>query len=293
MAIDRLQEKIRKMKNPSVIDLTADEEHIPAYLLEEEGSFPRAYGRFCRELLEGLREIVPAVRFSFSTFSALGTNGQMILAELLDVAASLGYYVFLDMPDAKSQMDGKLLARAVMDPASVWPCSAVVVSAYIGSDGFLPYLSAMTENDKDLFVLLRTPNKTAAEVQDLLTGGRLVYMALADQLSRHGGKLVGKSGYSRLAGVGAASSPDSLRGLRGRYKELFLLLDGLDQPNGNAKNCSYGFDRLGHGAVACAGLSVTAAWQQDDFADEEDYVLYAQRSAERMKKNLLKYVTIL
>ena len=55
MSIDVLQDKIRKTKNPSVIDLTLMGADIPAHLLEEEGSVPKGYSRFCRELLEKLK----------------------------------------------------------------------------------------------------------------------------------------------------------------------------------------------------------------------------------------------
>ena len=55
---------------------------------------------------------------------------------------------------------------------------------------------------------------------------------------------------------------------------------------------SYAFDKLGHGAIACAGFSVTAAWDTDT-SDGTDYVERAVQAAERMKKNLLRYITIL
>lgn len=91
--------------------------------------------------------------------------------------------------------------------------------------------------------------------------------------------------------MAAASSADSLRTLRTKYKYIFLLLDGFDYPNANAKNCSFAFDALGHGAMACAGLSVTAAWMDNDSPSE--YVIAAVNAAERAKKNLNRYVTIL
>ena len=75
-------------------------------------------------------------------------------------------------------------------------------------------------------------------------------------------------------------------------KDTFLLVDGLDYPSGNAKNCSYAFDRFGHGAVVCAGPSVTAAWQLNE-TDGSDFVSQAVQAAERMKKNITRYITVL
>lgn len=292
MAIERLQEKIRKLKTPCIVDMSAAAEHIPPHIRQEERDYVHAYGRFCTELLEGLAGKVPGVRFSFGGFAVLGTDGLTLLSRLLDQAKKLGFYVILDMPEALSAMAAKNMADTVLAPQSLWNCDGILLSAYIGSDSLKPWVSGLSNSGKDLYVVVRTSNKTAPELQELLTGGRLMYMALADQLNRLGLPLTGRSGYSQVAAVGAASSADCLRNLRNKYLGMFLLLDGADYPNANTKNCSSAFDKLGHGAAACVGLSVTAAWQSEE-SDGTDFVECACRSAERIKKNFARYITIL
>ena len=287
MSIDKLQERIRKLKNPSVIDFTLTKEHIPPHVLESEGDFVKAYGKVCMDLLEALRTIVPAVRFRFSSFALLGADGLNLLTFLLNRAEEFGYYVVLDTVEALSPD----AAVSAADLLQAWPCDGILTSAYIGTDCLKPYVQKIKAAGKSLFVVLRTANKTASELQDLMTGSRLMYMALADQVNRIGEPVLGRCGYSQVAGVGAASSADSLRALRSKYNRMFLLMDGYDYPNANAKNCSYAFDKLGHGAAACAGTSVTAAWRENP--DEQEYVQAAVRAAERMKKNLLRYIAVL
>jgi hypothetical protein len=92
-----------------------------------------------------------------------------------------------------------------------------------------------------------------------------------------------------VASVVSAGAPDSLRNFRTKYNRMFLLVDGLDYPSGNAKNCSFAFDRFGYGAAVCAGASITGAWKEADC----DYVTAALQAAERVKKNLTRYFTIL
>ena len=72
MSIDKLQEKIRKMKNPSIVDFSVDLKQIPPHILAQEHNEILAYDRFCRELLDGLKGMVPAVRFNMGHFSLLG-----------------------------------------------------------------------------------------------------------------------------------------------------------------------------------------------------------------------------
>ena len=52
MSIDVLQDKIRKTKNPSMVDLALCVSDLPPHLLAEEENSAKAYGRFCREILE-------------------------------------------------------------------------------------------------------------------------------------------------------------------------------------------------------------------------------------------------
>ena len=292
MAIDRLQEKIRKLKNPTVVDLCVLPEHIPGHILEAAGDFISAYKQFCKELLTGLNQIVPAVRFDFNAFALYGASGLEALETLLRFAKKQGYYVLLDGVQSLSSQDAVRAAGTFMDPECSWSFDGLVLASYIGSDGFQPYTQLLKESGKDLFIVVRTSNRTAQELQDLMTGARFVYTANADIANRFAQPLVNRCGYSQVGMVGAASSADCLRNLRSKYKQMFLLLDGCDYPNANAKNCSFAFDSLGHGAAACAGLSITASWLENDGMGA-DFVEQAQAAAQRLKKNLLRYITVL
>ena len=291
MSIDLLHERIRKMKNPSMVDFGVQPDCMPPHLPEEEGSYAAAYARFCRELMEKLKDFVPAVRFSFGSFALMGAVGLARLSALLKDASEMGFYVLLDGPEILSPW-GADRAAEILFGGEEYPCDGLLISPYIGSDSIKSFLPYCRDNQKDLFVVVRSPNKSAAELQDLLTGTRLVHGAAMDLVNRHGETILGKCGYSRIGAAVSAGAPNSLRSLRGNYSRVFLLVDGLDCPSGNAKNCSYAFDRFGYGAVVCAGPSVTAAWKEEQ-SDGRDYAEQALRAAERMKKNITRYITVL
>lgn len=291
MSVDKLHEKIRKMKNPSMVDLGIKADSLPAHLLAEEGSALAAYVRFCRELMEQLKDIVPAVRFPFSAFALMGPEGLAQLSQLLKEAEEYGYYVVVDCPEVNSAWGADRAAETIFGGDS-YPCDALIVSPYIGSDGIRPFLPYCKGEDKAIFVIVRSPNKSAMELQDLMTGSRLVHSAAAEIVNRHGESILAKCAYSRVGSLVSAGNPESLRNLRAKHNRMYLLVDGLDYPSGNAKNCSFAFDRFGYGAVVCAGPSVTAAWKETE-SDGQDYLIQARQAAERMKKNLTRYVTIL
>jgi len=288
MSIDVLQEKIRKTKNPSVLELAmAVSELPPQFSQNAEG-----YAAFCRELMAHMKGSLPAVRISFSAFALLGHDGLYHLSETLKKAAELDYYVLLDAPEILSPAAAKITAATLLGEGSIYPCDGLLVSGYLGSDVVKPFLPYCKKEKKDLFVVTRTANKSAPELQDLLAGTRLVHMAAADHVNRYGADTAGKFGYTNVGILAAASSAESLRSLRSKYPKLFLLVDGYDYPNANAKNCSNAFDKFGHGAAVCGNTGITCAWKTAE-SDGADYLDHAKAAADRMKKNLTRYVTVL
>ncbi len=289
MSVDRLQEKIRKLKNPSMIAMNPTMDMIPSSLVLEEGTELGAYARFCKEILIALNGIVPAVRFSYGCYSLMGGEGLQLLQELLQIAKDLGFYVLVDVIQALSPDEAVRAANYFAE----YPCDGFVVSSYIGSDGLKPYVKVIKDKKKGLYVVMRTANRTASELQDLMTGSRLVHMAMADVVSYLSEGFVGKCGYAQIAGTAAASSSGSIKSLRAKYRNIFLLIDGYDYSNANAKNCSYAFDKLGHGAVVCSESSVVAAWQEESAGNPAAFADYAVAAAERMKKNITRYTSVL
>ena len=288
MAVDILQDKIRKMKNPTMLELALPLEDMPPEFARDGAG----YYAFCRATLDGLKDQIPAVRISFAAFALLGLDGIKALMDILQYASESGYYTVLDAPEIVSPMMAKQIAESILGENSQFPCDGLIISGYAGSDVIKPFLPYCKKGKKDIFVIARTANKSAPEIQDLLAGSRLVHAAAADHVNRYGADTEGKHGYTRVGILAAASSAESLRALRSKYPKLFLLLDGYDYPNANAKNCSQAFDKFGHGAVVCSGMGITCAWKQAE-SDGSDWLSHAIAAAERVKKNVTRYITIL
>lgn len=291
MSIDVLQEKIRKVKNPLVVDLALNTSDLPPQLLDKSESKAKAYERFCCELMSGLKGLVCGVRVSFTAFAILGAEGLDSLRQVLTAAKAGGYYVVLEAPYILSPMMAAAVAEAVWGENPLYPCDGLIISACPGSDVIKPFLP-FVKAEKNLFPVVRTSNKSAPELQDLLTGSRLVHGAAADLVNRFCGDSIGKFGYGGVGAVAGGNSAESLRNLRVKYPRLFLLVDDIDYSGCNAKICGNAFDKFGHGAAVCAGPSVTAAWKTEE-SDGQEYVTQAVEAAERLKRNLTHYTTIL
>lgn len=280
--MDKLQKKIRKCKNPLMVNFSLDDAHIPPEYREQENG----YLQYAKAVLTALKGTVPALRFSFGSFAAAGSEGLWILTELMKEARGQEYYTLLDVPECNSPRSAELLVENLF---ARWDFDGLVLGCYLGSDGVKPFADKLKDREADLFLTLRTPNRSAPQIQDLLTGTRLVYTVAADLAKRLGENYIARCGYSRIGGLGAATSAECLQMLRSKYPQMFLLVDGLDYSGANAKNCSYAFDKLGHGAVACVEAGVLSAWREE----EGDGVSAALAAAQRFQKNLTRYIDIL
>ena len=282
MSMDVLKNKIRKLRNPSALTIAPTLDMLPPAYEGVSGM-----GEYCRRVLEALVGVVPAVKISFSHFALLGPDGLTELKTVLDTARKLEYYVILDWQRQEDELSAKAAAKMLLG-GGLWSCDGVVISCYPGSASIKPYIQEANAEKKDVFVMLKTAGKSGSELQDLQTGGRTVYTAAADLLGKLGDQALERCGYSRVAAVGNASHMASLKVLREKYPRLFLLVDGLEAGNANARNASFAFDRMGYGALVCSNL--LSAWIADPEAEAVEAVVSA---AQKMKRNLSTYVTVL
>lgn len=296
VSIDVLQEKICKLKNPTILGLDPTRQVVPPHLLmgkagpEEMAS---AYETFCLELMEALTGKVAGVKVQSACFFALGVPGVSAMERVMAYAREKEFYVILDAMWAFAGPAAETLAQAAFakpENGGVLQADGVTISAYAGGDCVKPYLPYCKEG-KTLFAAVKTPNRSSMEIQDLLTGGRLVYTAMADLVSRWGIGLNGKQGYSQVAALVSAGHPEVLRSLRSKYQQMFFLVSGYGAQGGTAKSVSGAFDRLGRGAAVSASRSISGAWLKAE-TDGKDYVEKAVAAAEKMKRDIGKYVSI-
>ena len=287
MSMDVLKNKIRKLRNPSALTIAPTLDSLPPYCMTDFDSPVRGMGDYCRRALEALKGQLPAVKVSFGAFSLLGPEGLEELQKVLDTAVELGYYVILDWQRQEDETSAKAAAKLIFS-SGIWKCDGVVLSCYPGTGSVKPYITEANKERKDVYVVLKTGGKSGSELQDLQTGGRTVYTAAADLMARWGDQTLERCGYSRVAGVGSASHMASLRVLREKYPKMFLLVDGLEAGNANARNASFAFDNMGYGALVCSNL--LTAWIENPANDPIEEVVAA---AQRMKRNVTTYVTVL
>ena len=293
MSVDVLQTKIRKKKCPVAVGMDLRPELIPQAILDRAGEGAAAYGEFGCGVLDALAEVVPAVKFNTAWYDTLGPAGLEVLEDLCAYARKKGYYVILETMRSDAEEAAELYARACFAPRDQggrYEADALSLGAFLGSDGIRPYLPYCKDQEKSLFLLARTSNKSAREVQDLISGDRVIHQVMTDLAMRWSTDLFAPSGYSKIGVVVGANQPEVLRQMRQRYDRLFFLVPGYGAQGGTAKDVQHAFDKLGHGAVVAASRSILGAWQKTPEADYQESVCAA---AVKMRGDIARFVTVI
>ena len=305
MSIDSLQTKIRKMKNALMVCICPYYDQLPPDIREKareaHGDTLRAAaeacGAFSVAILDALAESIPAVSVETACFHAFGAEGIAVMQRVLRRAQELGYYVMLDMMRADIAPNAEVLAASCFGEVRVgtqsytpYPCDGVLVSSYLGSDAAMPF-TQYCKDGKNVFLLTRSSNKSAREVQDLLSGDRIVYQVMADLVMRWSAGLFTRSGYSEMGIAVGATNPTVLQALRRKYDKLFFLVPGYGTQGASAHDASLAFDAAGYGACVIVGRSILNAHLRTPQAGE-DYRTSAKQAAIAMREQLLRYVKV-
>lgn len=306
MAIDDLQAKIRKLKSPMMLSLCPLSASMPVHLMNKAiaqygqtlQAVAQCYYRFCEEILHAMQDIFPAVSIETGCFSALGAEGVAVMQRVLQLAKELGYYVLLDLMRCDLPPAAEEMAQACFGGISVgtqtltpYPCDGVLLSAAIGSDGIKPYADYI-QSGKNVFLLARTSNKSAREVQDLMCGDRMAYQVPADLALRWSQEQAGKYGYCEIGIVAGLTNPSALQSLRKKYDKLFFLVPGLTTQGGHIKDTALCFDKLGHGGMILVGRSILYAYQKKE-TDGSDFAQQAKNAALSLREQILGYTMVI
>ena len=273
---DRLLSAIENKGAPVCVGIDPDPARLPDQYRAGEGDASgeiEAVGMWCREILEIVAPLVPAVKPQIARFECLkGPEpfmGMAVYADVVRTARELGLLVIGDAKRGDIGSTASAYASAHLEgPDSA---DALTVNGYFGADGLAPFVDASTRTGRGLFVLVRTSNPSGADIQNFSGQEGMFYEHMARQVALIGsaGDLVGQSGYSCVGAVVGATCPDEARRLRGLMPQQIFLLPGYGAQGAGAEDCAAGFKADGTGAIVNASRSVIYAYQNDKYAGSD------------------------
>jgi len=276
---DRLLGAIAAKKAPVTIGIDPVYARLPQALTGKSGldreadleSSLDAILEFSRQVIRIVAPFVPAVKINSGFFERYLWEGIEGYYELIQEAAERDLIVIADAKRGDVGHTAEAYARAhLADPDlagsddMVGP-DAVTVNGYLGLDALEPFVQVCREEGKGIFVLVRTSNPGAAEVQNApCAEGVTVAEHMAGLVSKWGRQdgLVGQKGYSCVGAVVAPRDVEQARRIRQVLDASVLLVPGYGAQGLGPQEVAACFKPGGMGAIVNASRSVIYAYEQ-------------------------------
>jgi orotidine-5'-phosphate decarboxylase len=288
---DRLIEKIIEKSNPSVLGLDPRLELIPGCIRAGLGDTTQDVGaavfRFNRALIDAVAEIMPAVKLQIAFYEALGIDGLKAYQNTLEYACSKGLIVIGDIKRGDISSTAAAYKYAHFD--GPFACDAVTLNPFLGYDAVLPFIRACEEQDKGVFILVKTSNPSSGDLQNMMVDGDYLYKHLGRMVAAWGKSAVGTHGYSSVGAVVGATYPKEMAVLRKEMPGALFLVPGYGAQGGSGREVANAFNKDGLGAIINSSRAIMGAYMKTEKGPEvtlEEFRQAAHNEAVRMKKDI-------
>ena len=279
--INKLINKIQKTKAPIVVGLDPMLSYVPEHIQKKafaeygetlEGA-AEAIWQFNKEIVDKTYDLIPAVKPQIAMYEQFGIEGLKAYKKIVDYCKSKDLVVIGDIKRGdigstsaayavghlgKVQVGSKTYAGFDEDFATVNP--------YLGSDGVKPFIDVCKQENKGLFILVKTSNPSSGEFQDQKIDGKPLYELVGEKVAQWGEEHMGESGYSYVGAVVGATYPEQGEILRKVMPKSFILVPGYGAQGGKGKDLVHFFNEDGLGAIVNSSRGIIAAYKQEAYA---------------------------
>ncbi len=229
-----------------------------------------------------------AVKPQVACFERLGASGWASLEAVTAHAHDAGLLVLADGKRGDIDVSAKAYAEAFFGgAASPWGelpglgADALTANPLLGRETLASLLDVARPRGGGLFVLVRTSNPGAADVQELeLAGGGAVSERLADIVDALGASAEGP--VSDVGAVVGATAPERLAALRERMPRTPILLPGIGAQGGRVEDLAPAWAPGRAGGLVTASRSIARAHEAS--GAPENPAQAARAEAERLRE---------
>ena len=276
----RLRERINKCKTPALVGIDPRWESLPDSIrLSAAGSSGTIHERtanafevFSRTLIDIVAPLVPAIKPQVAFFEQLGVPGCRALHSVMKHARKAGLIVIADAKRGDIGSTAEAYADAWLageDPeAAAWPADALTVNPYLGMDTLEPFVTTARQRNAGIYVLVRTSNPGAKDLQDRTTDGLKVYESVAANIQRLSENAISDDQYGPVGAVVGATWPEQLVNLRSQMPNVPLLIPGYGTQGGTSLDTAAAFDKDGMGALVNSSRGINFAWRREPYSEQ-------------------------
>jgi orotidine-5'-phosphate decarboxylase len=271
---DRLTAAVRRCGNPVLVGLDPRVANLPVGMLRQGDAtdcqkVADAFSQFCRDVVDVVAPLVPAVKPQAAFFEQFGPPGTHALADTVAYARSKGLIVIIDAKRNDIGSTATAYAQGYLGspPDSPWGGDALTVSPYLGDDSLDPFVNVAIDRGAGIFVLVKTSNPGGAMFQDLVCDGQPLYRRVAAYVEQLAVRTRGTGHYGAVGAVAGATYPEQLAELRAAMPHTWFLIPGFGAQGAGARDVRQAFDENGLGGIVNSSRGIIFAYERAEYKD--------------------------
>ena len=252
-------------------------EHIKKAAFEQFGETLEGAGeaiwQYNKQIIDCVYDLIPAVKPQIAMYEQFGIPGMVAYQRTVDYCREKGLVVIGDIKRGDIGSTSEAYAVGHLGKVTVGSnrISAfnedfATVNPYLGSDGINPFIKVCKEENKGLFILVKTSNPSSGEFQDQLVNGRPLYELVGEKVAQWGEEHMGDE-YSYIGCVVGATYPKMGEVLRKIMPKTYILVPGYGAQGGKAEDLKPYFNEDGLGAIINSSRGIIAAYKQEKYAN--------------------------
>lgn len=281
MIVDILYEVVKE-KGFVCVGLDSHLDYIPNYIKEKHEKLSDIIFEYNKTIIDATSDIVAIYKPQIAYYEANGLEGLIAYQRTLRYLKEKGLLSIGDVKRGDIASTAKEYAKAHFK--GEFEADFITLNPYMGMDSITPYLDYLKTGEKGVFVLLRTSNEGAKDIECLDYNGEALYFKVGDELKKFADELTSKCGYSPLGFVVGATHSEEAKKIRERYKNIFFLLPGYGAQGAKAEDIRTYLNDF-NGGVVNSSRGIIKYYQK--FEDgEERFAHYTREAVLNMRKDI-------
>lgn len=284
---DKLHQKIQET-SPICVGLDPRFDQIPEHIKKDAPTPGAAFFEFNKGIIDAVHDVVPIIKPQIAFYEMFGLDGLAALSRTMQYAKEKGLLVLLDAKRNDIGSTAEAYANAYLDTAGDFEADAITITPYLGYDGIKPFVELCAKNNKGIFILVRTSNPSAGDLQDRKVDetGQTIYELMGQLVDSWGQDLIGDSGYSSIGAVVGATYPQQAEKLRELMPKSYFLVPGYGAQGGGAEDVKPCFNSDANGAIINSSRGIIFAYKNNEEYSPEQYAEASRAAVLAMQSDL-------
>jgi orotidine-5'-phosphate decarboxylase len=282
MIIDKLFSQV-SAKGQVCVGLDTDYEYLPAHFSKAFSHISDALFSFNKQIIDATSDVAACYKVQIAYYEAFGMQGLEAYRKTLAYLREHQSIIIADVKRGDIAKTAEMYAKAHF--SGDFEADFMTLNPYMGMDTLSPFLPFIENKEKGVFVLIRTSNEGAKDIQYIDTDdNQKVYNVVGKKLNRLGKDYLGQCGFSSIGGVMGCTHADEAREVRQQLDSTFFLIPGYGAQGGKAEDIAL-YLKNGNGGIVNASRSILLAYKKIENG-EEKFAECARNEAIRMRDEI-------